>query len=335
VTARLRMGACLSLSGRFARFGRQAAFGLETWRSMTGGVDLFIDDDRSDPGALTAALPGVAARCDLLLGPYSTALTRAAAAVAAEISGLVWNHGGAGDDVQAGHSGHVVSVLTPASQYAAPFVRHLAGELEAAPLCIVTGRGSFGHQVAAGAAAAAHALGIEIFCLAPGHELPADRTSAWDLLSAGVFEDDVATIRNALQLPKPPRAMCSVAAGVMDFSGAVPDPAGIFGVGQWAPRMGIGAQIGPAETEFLTTYAARTGTRPDYPAVQAAAAAVLAAHCAQLAGGTTTENLWAAATSLDTTTLFGRFRIDGDGTQRGHEAVLVRWQQRRLVTHSS
>ncbi len=335
MSARLRVGACLSLSGRFARFGRQAALGLETWRSLTGDVDLLIADDRSDPGALTAALPEVAARCDLLLGPYSTVLTRAATSVAADISRLVWNHGGAGDDVQAGHPGHVVSVLTPASQYAAPFVRHIAGELDAAPLWIVAGRGSFGHQVAAGAAAPAHAVGIDIVCLGPGHELPADRTSAWDLLSAGVFEDDVATIRSALRLPKPPRAVCSVAAGVMDFSGAVPDPAGIFGVGQWAPGMRNGAQIGPAESEFVTSYAQRTGTRPDYPAVQAAAAAVLATHCAQLAGGTATESLWAAATSLDTTTLFGRFRIDGDGTQRGHEPVLVRWRSWHLVPHSS
>jgi hypothetical protein len=60
----------------------------------------------------------------------------------------------------------------------------------------------------------------------------------------------------------------------------------------------------------------------------------LATHCAQLAGSTTTANLRAAATSLDTTTLFGRFRIDGDGTQRGHETVLVRWQSRHLVTQN-
>ena len=331
MTSRLRMGACLSLSGRFARFGRQAALGLETWRSLTGDVDLLIDDDRSEIGALTAALPGLAARCDLLLGPYSTVLTRAAASVAADISGLLWNHGGSGDDVQEGYPGHVVSVLTPASQYAAPFIRYLAGTLEAAPLCIVTGRGSFGRQVAAGAADAAHALGIDVVGLGPGHELPAGRTSAWDLLSAGMFDDDVTTIRSALQLAKPPRTVCSVAAGVSEFGRAVPAPAGIFGIGQWAPRIGVGVLAGPAETEFLSAYAQRSGTGPDYPAVQAAAAAVLARHCASLAGGTARELLWAAATSLDTTTLFGRFRIGDDGVQRGHEPVLVQWTTDRLV----
>ena len=195
----------------------------------------------------------------------------------------------------------------------------------------MTGRGRFGRQVAAGAAGAAHALGIDVVALEPGHELPPGRTSAWDLLSSGMFDDDVTTIRSALQLPNPPRAVCSVAAGVSDFSRAVPAPAGIFGIGQWAPRTGIGARAGPAETEFLTAYARRTGTGPDYPAAQAAAAAVLAGHCAQLAGGTARELLWAAATALDTTTLFGRFRIGDDGVQRGHEPVLVQWTTDRLL----
>lgn len=325
MTGRLRVGACVSLSGRFARFGRQAALGLETWRSLAGDFELIIDDDRSDRDTLAALLPDVAARCDLLLGPYSTVLTRVAAGIAADTGRLLWNHGGSGDDVQASHPGYTVSVLTPASQYAAPFVRHIAGHPGAAPLCVVTGKGSFGRQVTAGAADAAHAFGIEVIRPGRGPDFPACHSSSWNLISAGGFDDDVATVRSALKLPRPPRAVCSVAAGVREFSNAIADPAGIFGIGQWAPGTGLSAQIGPAETEFVTAYTQRTGTRPDYPAVQAVAAAVLATHCAQLAGGTTRELLWAAAASLDTTTLFGRFRVRPDGVQCGHEPALVQW----------
>jgi hypothetical protein len=36
----LRIGACLSLSGKFARFGSQAAQGLDTWRSLDGNADI-------------------------------------------------------------------------------------------------------------------------------------------------------------------------------------------------------------------------------------------------------------------------------------------------------
>ena len=120
------VGACLSRSGRFSRFGRQAARALEVWAAADGGVDLRIEDDASDVRRLQAVLPSVAAHSDLLLGPYSTVLMRAAGDMAAEAGWLVWNHGGSGDDVETAHPGHVVSVLTPASRYVEPFLSYLA-----------------------------------------------------------------------------------------------------------------------------------------------------------------------------------------------------------------
>ena len=110
---RLRVGACLSLSGRLARFGRQAARGLDVWRSLDGSADLIVEDDRSDPPTLEDVLPRVAARCDVLLGPYSTRLTREAGRLAAGAGWLLWNHGGSGDDVESAYPGHIVSVLAP------------------------------------------------------------------------------------------------------------------------------------------------------------------------------------------------------------------------------
>ncbi len=98
---RLRIGACLSLSGRFAKFGQQALRGLEAWCSLDGAAELLAEDDRSDRRALEAALPEVAGRCDLLLGPYSTVLMRAAGRVAAGADWLAWNHGGSGHDDRA------------------------------------------------------------------------------------------------------------------------------------------------------------------------------------------------------------------------------------------
>ncbi len=118
-------------------------------------------DDRSNSATLAAALPVVAGRCDLLLGPYSTGLMRVAGRLAAERGWLLWNHGGAGDDVQAAHPGHLVSILTPATRYAEPFVAHLAAAPARARLWIAPGRGGFGRQVAAGAEAAARRLGLD------------------------------------------------------------------------------------------------------------------------------------------------------------------------------
>jgi ABC-type branched-subunit amino acid transport system substrate-binding protein len=96
----LRLGAPLSLSGRHARFGKQAQQGLDIWQSFNGSVDLTVEDDQSDPEVLEEVLRRLAAQCDLLLGPYSTQLMRRAGQVAAELDRLIWNHGGSGDDVE-------------------------------------------------------------------------------------------------------------------------------------------------------------------------------------------------------------------------------------------
>jgi Periplasmic binding protein len=322
----LRIGACLSLSGKFAQFGRQAALGLEAWRSLDGDAELVIEDDRSDRHVLEAVLPGVARRCDVLLGPYSTVLARAAGQLAADSGWLVWNHGGSGDDVQRAHPGHVVSVLTPTSRYGEPFVRFLAGDAgDRRDLYVIHGTGRFGRQVADGTAAAAAQAGITVVRSDPESFPPPSLPGDWDLFSVGVFEQDADLATRALQLPRPPRRLCTVSAGVREFARAIDNPDGVFGIAQWFPGNGHQVLLGPREEAFLRAYAPAGGV-PDYPAVQAAAGAMIASHCARLTGSSHRAGLWAAAAALDTSTLFGRFRIDpANGVQVGHETTLTRW----------
>ena len=61
--SRLRVGACLSLTGRFGRFGRQAAHGLRVWQRLTeADVEFEIQDDGSDPELFAQRFPRVASR---------------------------------------------------------------------------------------------------------------------------------------------------------------------------------------------------------------------------------------------------------------------------------
>jgi ABC-type branched-subunit amino acid transport system substrate-binding protein len=327
----LRVGTCLSLSGEYARFGARAAQALYTWQTTDDSVELIVEDDRSSVHTLRETLPGVASRCDILLGPYATHLARAAADVAAERGLLLWNHGGAGDDVQASHPGHVVSVPTPASRYAEPFLRRLAGE-PSAPLWITHGGGRFGRQAAAGAERLALRLGIDTMRIADTADLPHDPgTPAWDLFTAGSFDDDVRTVNHARTLVHPPRAICAVAAGIAEFRHAVTDPEGIFGISQWIPDRTRVPELGPTATDFRDAYTRLAGSAPDYPAAQAAAAGILAVECARLAKATTRDALWSTATALNTRTLFGPFQINPvTGVQIGHDTLLVRWAEREI-----
>jgi hypothetical protein len=245
---------------------------------------------------------------------------RAAIHVAADAGRLLFNHGGSGGALT--YPGQVVNVLTPARRYAQPFITHLA-ELGGRPLFTAAGRGAFGRDVVGGATEAARAAGVPVEVLDP--ERPPAR--AWDLLSAGVYEDDVATVRTARAMANPPRYVCSVAAGVGSFAHDVGDPEGVFGIGQWAPGAIRAVDAGMDEPEFLTAWRDRFGGEPDYPAVQAYAAGVVADLAMRCAASLSPDVLWRAVEALDVTTVFGRFRIDpANGEQVGHPAVLTRWR---------
>ncbi len=261
-----------------------------------------------------------------LLGPYSTQLVRRAARIAQASDWLLWNHGGAGDDVEASAPGHLVSILTPTSRYAEPFLRRIAADGVERALWIKHGPGRFGRQVAQGAAASARHIGIEAVVVGPDDKLDPTATP-WHLFVAGTFEDDVAIVQQAMQMSSPPQLICSVAAGVRSFSTALGrDPTGTLGVGQWYPGVTPPARLGPDEETFLRAYAKAFGGTPDYPAAQAVGAAVIASHATRLASSTNRELLWSVATRLDTSTLFGAFAVDPvTGAQAKHEAALVRW----------
>jgi Periplasmic binding protein len=327
-SGRLCIGACLSLSGRFAPFGRQAARGLQAWAALDGDADLLIEDDGSDVRQLQAILPEVAARCDLLLGPYSTVLMRAAGDLAARNGWLIWNHGGSGDDVETAHPGHVISVPTPASRYMEPFLAHLAVQAEhSLELRIAHGKGRFGRQVAGGAERYAKQLGFAHVRRGPVDEILTDEVpDDWTLITAGTFEDDTQVVNRARHLSKPPLVTCAIAAGVREFGGAVQDPDGTFGIAQWFLGSNHAARVGPGERDFLDAFRKPAREAPGYPAVQAVAAASIAAHCARRASQPDWCRLWRAATELETCTLYGSFKIDKTtGAQVWHRTVLTCW----------
>src|SRR3954451_14985066 len=250
---RLRVGACLSLTGRYGRFGRQAASGLLTWQRLAGdSVQVEIEDDASDPATLAAIFPRVANRADLLLGPYSTQLMRVAGKLAPEFDALLWNQGGSGDDVQALRPGWVVSVLAPTSRYAVPFVEALAEQRQDVELWVMRGRGKFGRQVAAGALAAGrHPRRAPRESRVDGDITFAEVPDRWALFSAGRFEDDVAIVKAAQGASPPPQTIGSVAAGVQDFASEVDDVDGMYGIAQWFRGRARVPEIGPTEEAFL------------------------------------------------------------------------------------
>jgi ABC-type branched-subunit amino acid transport system substrate-binding protein len=275
--------------------------------------------------------------CDVVLGPYSSTLMRAAAAALPDDGALLWNHGGAADDVQRSRPGRIISVLTPSRRYGEPFLRHLSRLAGIERLLILRGDGGFARQVAAGTEALARARGMQVDSLLAASDSSVQPSGAGGaekrlaLLCVGSFEEDVRTLRLARSWGDPPAVICAVAAGVREFGRATRDPLGIYGIAQWLPGRARTSDVGPIEEQFIRTYRQLAGSLPDYPASQAVAAAALALHCVEACGSTDPAAVWKTAIQTRARTFFGDFAIDGEsGEQAAHETVLTVWRREGL-----
>ena len=317
------------LSGPLARFGRCGAAALQLWAG-TAGVALEVID--AYPSAAAAVATAEARRPDVLFGPYGTGPTVAAARASV---GVVWNHGGATARLARPAFGRVVNLPSPAGTYLAAVLDTLVadGLPAGSEIVLLHGDTGFGREVADGTAATAARLGLVLHPISfPPGEGPAafERAPQGDvLLSAGSFDDDVAIA--ALALQRRWRAVALVAAGVDELAHALGDRVdGLYGPCQWvaAPE----PADGPDSDWFVTRYQHATGTSPSYPAAAAFAAGVIWERCTRDAKTTDPLPVLAASWSLDTTTLFGRFRLDPlTGVQTGHQIRVVRWQHGQRI----
>jgi ABC-type branched-subunit amino acid transport system substrate-binding protein len=105
------------------------------------------------------------------------------------------------------------------------------------------------------------------------------------------------------------------------------DADGFCGPSQWEVDASVRPELGPTSAQFATDFRDQFGVEPEYPAAQACAAGLIAAHCVELAGTLDQEALRTVAAGLDLSTFYGRFRLDPEtGQQVGHRLVVVQWR---------
>jgi branched-chain amino acid transport system substrate-binding protein len=336
----LRAALVTSLTGALAGYGRAGAAALTLWADTAPGlasgweVELSVTDAHPDPAA--AMRQAVAARPHVLFGPYGSSPARAAIGATDRV---VWNHGGATSALSRPRYPNAVNVLAPASTYLGGALRAVrAADPAAATVSLLRGSTGFALDVAGGAVAEAEALGfsVSITGFDPGGSAKAAGTvpGADVLLVVGGFEDEV--VAAPILLRRQWRAAAFVGAGVDEVLAVLGDGrAGLLGPAQWlAPAAPSEPEEGPDAAWFTATYRQATGQEPSYPAVQAFAAGILCSRGLRDAGGPDDASLLEAARRLDTTTLYGHFRLDPDsGLQVGHEVLTVQWQDdiRRVV----
>ena len=365
----IKVGIPVSLTGQFQTQGRQALAGLRAWAEdvnqdggiKAGGSRHQVEVVRYDDSSIVSKATEVVHRLiqedrvDLLFGPYSAGLARAAAEIAAEHGRLLWNQGGAAEDIYQPHR-RVVGILNGAGEYLAALPGLLRdANPDASTFAILRcALGAFSRQVSEGLEARALKLGFKRVYLG---EFPPDQQDfsrhTADLLEAdpdlvlvvGRIRHDIAVARS-LSSPwaaaRKPGITAVVASPIARFRAKLgEDVEGFVGPSQWEPPepgnvfAPPGAYFGPSPGQVVKSLrraAANAGVPVDYPMAQAYASGLVAQRCLAEAGSPDPDTLWQAATSLDFHTFFGRFKIDPiTGRQIGRSVFLVQWQQGRKV----
>ena len=353
----IRIGIAVSLSGRYAEQGRQCLEGVRCYvRDVNRAngiflreagcrvpVELSVYDDESRVGKLRTLTDRLVRRhaTDILLGPYGSGSTVAAAEIASAHQTVLWNHSGATDRIFAAENAWVVGICSPASCYFASVLEFVSavspGRRTVALFSAATG---FAQEVAAGARASIARLGLRLIRDESYRSLTRDfrpmlaglsSEPAEIVLGVGRIEDDLRLARALRRSDVRPKLAALVGAGIERFARELGDAAeGFLAPSQWEPRAQQAVSYGPSAEEFARRYGEQSPEALDYPAAQAYAGGLIAQSCIEMAGSTDQRALRAAASRLRLTTFFGPFAIDPTtGKQTGHRMLAIQWQEGR------
>jgi branched-chain amino acid transport system substrate-binding protein len=353
----LRIGLSISLTGKFSRQGHQALNAVRLWAAYTdeqGGVAvgdapprrvriLYYDDEsRAAKTRENIARLVQKKRAHILLGPYSSGLTMAAAEIAGEYRRLMFSHGGTSDAIYQRGFSHVIGVASPASEYFRGLPLWLEKHVPELRTILVahSPAGTFAAKVMRGITEAAVALGHQsVELLALGTHKPADLVRELEsrrpqvVVLASTFEEEIRMLESRPLWPESVECVAAVAAGVQAFREQLGEPSeGMLGPSQWEPAVIFPERIGPGSAWFCQSFEQRFAGVPDYPAAAAFAAGLIVGECIQRAGSLEQGKLRDAVSRLDCDTFFGRFRIDpSTGRQTGHRMLLVEWSGGRKI----
>jgi ABC-type branched-subunit amino acid transport system substrate-binding protein len=283
---------------------------------------LRIEDDGSRPGQAARQFGELlASGCRFGLGPYGSDSTRAVAQ--ANPDAVVWNHGGAADDVQ--RLPNVVSVPAPSSRYLVALGGAVAALRPGAAVALVSAEGGFARFAREALERDAGKLGLEVIATFGFRDPPAGVAEARPeaVLACGPVEREAELFRGLA-----PRLRETILAGISPGLAVFPDvlggdPEGFLAPVQWHPELALSPVLGPASAQVLADAEELGYCKLDYVAAQAYAAALVADHCLELAP----DDPLAAARRLRTTTFFGAFELDPDGLQVGHRLSVIRWRR--------
>ena len=356
---KLVFGASLSLTGSLAREGNLTKEGYEVCREVInakGGVavgakklklEIQFQDDTSKPdtaGQLIDQYNGNGIK--LILGPYGSATTEAAAAVIERNNQVMAEGAGADDKIFAKGYKRTFAVLSPAKMYVASMVQAIDELVTPKPktIAFVSADDGFSKTATAGGIAKAKELGYEVVAEEYVPNGTSDVSTALtkikpktpDVVLGSVhLAEGIAIIKQSKELGVAPQGFGeTVAPPTPDFVKTLGASAeGVLGSSQWTVTSRGGDTYFGTASDYAKTFAAQFGGRqPQYHGAEATAACLAMVLAVQKAGTTEPDKVRDALAALDTPSFFGPLKFTDKGQNVTKPMAVIQIQGGKQVT---
>ena len=342
------VGASVALTGKYARTGQEQLQGFQMWVddvNARGGLlgrkvvlKYYDDESKPDTGAKLYEKLITDDKVDLLIGPYSSAVTMAASTVAEKHNFPMVSSGASATEIWSRGYKNVFGLYTLAETYMDQILAF--GKSKGLHnVALIWANTEFPRAVANGVKAEAKKIGLNVVFEEEYGKATTDFSSMIikikarkpDMVIGGSYlPDSVAFMRQAKENRLYAKIFAfAVGPALPDFGKNLgPDAEGVMGNTQWEPTLKL-----PGVKKFDEEYKAKYGHEPGYHAGGGYGAGEVLEAAVKKAGSTDRDKVRAALFSLDIVTTFGRFKVDSTGRQVGKPGYTIQWinGERELV----
>lgn len=342
----IKIGASLSLTGQLSRSGVEQEHGYKLWQeevNARGGllgrpVELVVYDDKSDPatGAKLYEKLITVDKVDLVVGPYSSPVTSAVSSITEKYQYPMLSTGGTARTIWERGYRYIFGVATPSEYYMIGAVeiaiKHGAKTMVAAAENTV-----FTHECGLGVVDHAKKRGMQVLhyeeyskgatdfapLILKSKQLKPDIFVACTYLPEAVL-----LTRQSKELDFAPKLIAfAVGVALPDYAqGLGRDAEAIYGSSQWEPGVRY-----PGAKEFTEKFRKTFKMEPSYHAAQGYVGGLLTERAVKATSSLDREKLRDYLAKLETTTLYGPYKVNDKGLQVGKPAFLIQIQDGKRV----
>ena len=342
--ATIKIGAAVSMSGKYEKPGTMVCYGYRLWEKQVnerGGllgkkVQLVVYDDGSNPDTSVALYRRLIEeeKVDLVLSPYSSSITYKVSAITEKYHYPLLAAGASDPAIWQRGFRYVFGMYALADRYFTGFLDIIA-EYGFHTVVTVAENDRFPVSAANGVKKWSETFGLDVLktILYPKGQpdfaaiVKEIRALNPDAVVLCAYPPDVYKFMGAMKLLKyRPRAFAAtIAPTFKDFGIRLGrDAEGVFGPSQWEANARIPF---PGTKKFISDFEKFTHLTPTYHAASAYSSCEILEKSVKEAGSLDRELIADAIRKMDTFTVLGRFKVNGLGIQVGHTPITIQWQR--------